>query len=217
MTWEPTDSASSSSSLPKPRFGPSCCYSTYSPSSIVLPSCLTIANRPPFAPRFSLAEPFWAAPDGGWLFICHKAGVVCKPETLCSTTSSLGNSQFRRSWIPLSPPDLNHQLKSLPIESNFGIQVRRPAPAIHIGNSVREVDAPVHQLRRWKHLDAFLQQCFIGWIQRGRHLPVLHANLHPLLERHNLPLLFRVLRALKQSLCWRERLPRHLLLTRFFH
>src|SRR4051794_1030915 len=122
MTWEPTDSASSSSSLPKPRFGPSCCYSTYSPSSSVLPSCLTIANRPPFAPRFSLAEPFWAAPDGGWLFICHKAGVVCKPETLCSTTSSLGNSQFRRSWIPLSPPDLNHQLKSLPIESNFGIQ-----------------------------------------------------------------------------------------------
>src|SRR5436305_346668 len=124
MTWEPTDSASSSSSLPKPRFGPSCCYSTYSPSSSVLPSCLTIANRPPFAPRFSLAEPFWAAPDGGWLFICHKAGVVCKPETLCSTTSSLGNSQFRRSWIPLSPPDLNHQLKSLPIESNFGIQVK---------------------------------------------------------------------------------------------
>src|SRR3954453_16708751 len=122
MTWEPTDSASSSSSLPKPRFGPSCCYSTYSPSSSVLPSCLTIANRPPFAPRFSLAEPFWAAPDGGWLFICHKAGVVCKPETLCSTTSSLGNSQFRRSWIPLSPPDLNHQLKSLPIESNFRIQ-----------------------------------------------------------------------------------------------
>src|SRR5436309_729821 len=124
MTWEPTDSASSSSSLPKPRFGPSCCYSTYSPSSSVLPSCLTIANRPPFAPRFSLAEPFWAAPDGGWLFICHKAGVVCKPETLCSTTSSLGNSQFRRSWIPLSPPDLNHQLKSLPIESNFGIQAK---------------------------------------------------------------------------------------------
>src|SRR3954451_17468061 len=72
--------------------------------------------------RFSPAEPFWAAPDGGWLFICHKAGVVCKPESLCSTTSSLGNSQFRRSWIPLSPPDLNHQLKSLPIESNFGIQ-----------------------------------------------------------------------------------------------
>src|SRR3954451_13748970 len=124
MTWEPTDSASSSSSLPKPRFGPSCCYSTYSPSSSVLPSCLTIANRPPFAPRFLLAEPFWAAPDGGWLFICHKAGVVCKPETLCSTTSSLGNSQFRRSWIPLSPPDLNHQLKSLPIESNFGIQAK---------------------------------------------------------------------------------------------
>src|SRR3954454_2411299 len=130
MTWEPTDSASSSSSLPKPRFGPSCCYSTYSPSSSVLPSCLTIANRPPFAPRFSLAEPFWAAPDGGWLFICHKAGVVCKPETLCSTTSSLGNSQFRRSWIPLSPPDLNHQLKSLPIESNFGIQAYSPNSSV---------------------------------------------------------------------------------------
>src|SRR3954449_5609509 len=134
MTWEPTDSASSSSSLPKPHFGPSCCCSTYWPSSSVLPSCLAIANRPPFAPRFSLAEPFWAAPDGGWLFICHKAGVVCKPETLCSTTSSLGNSQLRRSWIPLSPHDLNHQLKTLPIESNFGIQDKSPlgahAPAI---------------------------------------------------------------------------------------
>src|SRR4051794_6388635 len=126
MTWEPTDSASSSSSLPKPHFGPSCCCSTYSPSSSVLPSCLAIANRPPFAPRFSLEEPFWAAPDGGCLFICHKAGVVCKPETLCSTTSSLGNSQLRRSWIPLSPHDLNHQLKTLPIESNFGIQAYMP-------------------------------------------------------------------------------------------
>src|SRR3954451_3655015 len=147
MTWEPTDSASSSSSLPKPRFGPSCCYSTYSPSSSVLPSCLTIANRPPFAPRFLLAEPFWAAPDGGWLFICHKAGVVCKPETLCSTTSSLGNSQFRRSWIPLSPPDLNHQLKSLPIESNFGIQAKSMGSCPF--SSFHEVPRPARTQNRY--------------------------------------------------------------------
>src|SRR4051794_13352860 len=119
MTWEPTDSASSSSSLPKPHFGPSCCCSTYSPSSSVLPSCLAIANRPPFAPRFSLAEPFWAAPDGGWLFICHKAGVVCKPETPCSTTSSLGNSQLRRSSIPLSPHELNPPAKNLAYRIQF--------------------------------------------------------------------------------------------------
>ena len=70
---------------------------TCSPNSSAPPSCRVIANRPPFALRVLPAEPFSAAPGGGWFFIYRKAGAACKPETLCSTTSSLGNFQLRPS------------------------------------------------------------------------------------------------------------------------
>jgi hypothetical protein len=130
MTWEPTDSAS------KQFFATEAAFRAILLLFNLLAEFQRAAQLPHHREPATLRTQvltcgaILGAPDGGWLFICHKAGVVCKPETLCSTTSSLGNSQFRRSWIPLSPPDLNHQLKSLPIESNFGIQAYVPLQSL---------------------------------------------------------------------------------------